>query len=265
MIDQSFAEYLFEKGQNTSPFYKLCEDDEKIYYAVLGKDGFYEQREINKIPPKRKHLFYTIDSFCNFLKSPYIEGQGKEGIVFVNNEQVLAELDYRHCPQELALLPLSRAPEYTALEKLINGVTQKQLWRLLVTDLHDCFSPQLLLAIGGIKISTQNLAQTVVNELGVMKNEISNDITIQFSDGKSIQTTTIEKEWTWTGAIYEGSNVTIEIQCRLELFVSEEKKCIVFQFHPYQLERRKQEFLTRFTAELRQNLPVNFPAFEGTY
>jgi len=234
--------------------------EDELFFA-LWDNGKVKIEKLPQCKPTREHTFGSLEGFLDYLNSDHCAND--KGIVFVGQEQIFVNLAYKTNEAQEAKLPLKFSDEYQAMRSLADGVKHKALWQLLITKLHGCMSPALLLAIGQIKITGGTESQIRVDITGITDGKQSDSLRVSFAVNKGEATADIPMEWTWKGRIWEQFGNEYEITLRLEIEVV--NGALVFRFHP----RRPQEVLRQATqdlvAEIKKAIPKQFTAHEGSY
>jgi len=190
---------------------------------------------------ERDHILGSIESFLEYLKSPHAKGPIA---VFVGPTKVVANLDYRSptpstegpmaevrgAPQVISL-PLVPSKEWVALERLGEGVSQKALWRLLVSDLAGTTDPELLASIATLATKKTAKAAEVVDQVGISQLEggLSIAITVGGQESQSIKTSHFFNVRPW-----EGLETKICIETALE--IDPDRPDQFFTFHPRSID-----------------------------
>ena len=232
-MEKDAIELLLETGRKSAKAQLLDERcDIKVW---LMPDGEIKQIEKDLV---RRHTFNSFEGFTSFLNSTLLmDGlateEGGKGAVFVQGESVFATFEYWSPEQQSAKLALAPSEEYRALERLMHGVDQKMLWRLLVTDLHGCMDTSLLLAVSRLNVKAKAESDVQIAPVGIDSTSGGNTIAVTYGAGKDGSVTAnIETEWTWKGRLWDQFPYESEITLRLELDMSDG---LVFRFHPRRL------------------------------
>ncbi len=209
--------------------------------------------------PRRCHQVATLDSLVDLVKW---RGPAKDGaVVFVDERQVVADLDYEGRIEDAVVLALKGSEEYVGLQKLCGGLDQKALWRLLVTDLYGCVPSNLAMAVGGIKLKAKGEETIEINALGLVDGSGRSGIEVSFRDGQTGEhTAQLPCEVTWKGRIWECWEREFEVVLRLEVT---NEQGLRFTFHPRRLESVLQMARLELVGELRERLGDGAQVFEG--
>ena len=118
-------EFNYELGLTKDAVVDVHEDAEKSTKLVLVGGG-YELKEYVYPPVPRSPVFHSLDSFVDYLESDHAR-DAKNGIVFVGDGFVMANMAYREHRQDLASMKFKDAAEYRAMERLCqnNGVKKR--------------------------------------------------------------------------------------------------------------------------------------------
>lgn len=216
--------------------------------------------KIEKQLPSRNHQFSTLAGFLEYMNSWHAADD--KGVVFVNGSNVVADLQYQKPGSHRAILRLEHSEEFNALNALFKGVSQKELWRLLMTKLHGCLSDTLLFEISSLKISGGDTVTSQIQKSGLANGESKRVMKIQNVDPKvGVGDFELSLEWTWTGRIWECYDTEYEIELHLELAFDGPK----FTFHPRRLDKVLNQAKQDLVGTLQGNLSANqFTVHEGT-
>jgi len=153
-------------------------------------------------------------------------------------------------------MPLNPTPAYAALDLLMRGVNQKQLWRLLITDLHERISSELLLQVSKIRSNVRAGAEADIQVTGVTNRSEHSAFDLTFgSKDQPTGTAAVGLDWDWTGRLWQCWDAEYAISLRLELEV--DGNGLRFRFHPRALEdvllRAREELSLKLQEELGAN------------
>ncbi|KKM71911.1 hypothetical protein LCGC14_1425830 [marine sediment metagenome] len=196
--------------------------------------------KIASFPPKKSHIFDTLEGFTSYLNSEHCEVTkgdpvvpGRKHIVFVGGEYVTANLSYSSNVVHAAALSLFIAEEFEALMKLKEGVGQKDLWRLLVTDLSNSFGgPQLRLAISSLDLKRSEEQQVEIADMGLEEEggkRIAQLTYPSLKTGETEEQRTLQLDWTFTGRFRECYSQEITVPIRIEITI--QHGAPLFTFH----------------------------------
>lgn len=219
------------------------------------------------MPPKHSHQFDTLQGFISYLNSDHAAPELEEThIVFVGGEFATANMAYDSNYVHEASLPLHVSEEFDALQELTKGVSQKELWRALVTDLADSFPVSLRLAISNLAMTNTEGQQVKISDVGLSEESAQRKAVIIFPSQKAGETDTtkeLDLDWTFVGRYRECFDHTIAVPIRIELMV-EQGEPPMFIFHPLGLptilRKYRQDLVEHLTAELDRE---RFTVHEG--
>ena len=213
-------------------------------------------------PPKKSHIFDTLEGFTSYLNSEHCdyEDDGRalhEGkhIVFVGGEYVTANLSYSSNAVHAAALSLFIAEEFEALMKLREGVNQKDLWRALVTDLANAFPAQLRLAISNLDLKATEERQAEIKDSGLQEEGEKRYATITYPSlktGEVEEKKTLDLEWTYTGRFRECFKQEISVPVRIEIEI--QNGAPFFTFHCIGLPTIMRNYREALAAHIRNEL-----------
>jgi len=278
-------ERVFAMGQAAKPVVPIFDDGTAEHFLVMGKDG-WTLEVFDKPLPGRSHTMRTLRGFLDYLmqdfgipyaattvarERPVLMEEGADnppapvnGIVFVGVNRAVANLNYLEHSTHQVTLNLIPSEEHDALERLIEGVSQRELWRLLISDLKGCIDPGLLLAVGSIKAVQKSDIATEIDVTGISDQKGASSVTITYpalgSKGGT-QTAAIPVDWTWKGRIWECFDQEFSINLRLEL--DTEKGPLVWRFHPERQDRVWREARQALVERLQVDLAGRYLVYEG--
>lgn len=243
----------------------------EILLITNGSHGPGDLHEIAYDTPSVKHEMNTIESLVQFIID---HGHAKQDtppntLVFMEPGRRLAEwrisaaLRYRDFDPSTANVALLPSPEYLALEALFGGVSQRDLWRLLITDLRDMVDESLLLGISSLRASLKDEKQVDISPLGLgdAKGARRLKLTFAAAKGEGSLSQDLPTEWTFTIPIWESWTSTYEIKTTLEIDTSDG---LAFVFHPRRLHEVIRQARTDVAGYLRQSLP-NIDVYDGKF
>jgi len=238
---------------------------------IVAEDAFAQHVAINgkvtaiqKIVSRRRHLFMSRVGFIAYLNS---EKSGKEpGAIFVNDQSVYADLNYMGEVPQVANLPLTFAEEYAGLCTIIQGVSQKVLWREMLTRLSGCIDNGLLVQVSNLNIRQESGSNVKIEHLGLEQQKTDKGVRIAVDDqnGKGSLVAELDTKWTWTGRIWEAFEQTFSIELTMEVDISSGP--LRFIFHPKRLETVKREARLALVEEIKNQISgERFAVYEGTH
>lgn len=244
----------------------LCIDEtpDTVEKAVL-VDGSVvgDSFTVRNMPPKKSHIFDTLQGFTSYLNSEHCEVTtgdpvvpGRKHIVFVGGEYVTANLSYSSNEVHAAALSLFIAEEFEALMKLREGVGQKELWRVLVTDLADSFGgPQLRLAISNLDLKHTEERQVEISDMGLEEEGGKRYAQLTYpslTTGETEEQKTVALDWTYTGRFRECYDYQITVPVRIEVTI--EDKAPLFTFHCIGLPTIIRQYREALATHIRNEL-----------
>lgn len=222
---------------------------------------------IEAMPPKHVHQFGTLEGFMSYLNSEHAEPENDEThIIFVGGDFVTANMSYRSNIVHEASLPLHVSEEFNALMELTKGVSQKELWRALVTDLADSFPISLRLAISNLAMTNTEGRQVQISDVGLSEESAQRKATIIFPSQKAGETDTtkeLDLDWSFVGRFRECFDHVIKVPIRIELSV-EQGEAPIFTFHPLGLPTIMREYRHVLVAHIIEGVDsTRFTVHEG--
>ena len=284
---------LLERGEGTPRAFTVFEDERYTGTGII----FGGAREPNlivreKLRPLRHHTFRTLEGFLAYLNSddcakiqipayivfngglndmatsellnvyvPLVELEA-HGIVFVGTAGVTANLAYGQLANQMAYLELEFSEEYAALMRLLAGVSQRELWRLLITALDASIDRALLLSIAQISITPTGVNTVRIDDVDSTDKTVRDSLEITWGGGaKGDKVATIETDWVWTGQVFECFPHVVSINLRLEVQTSENG--IQFTFHPRRLDAVLRGTRNALVERLQSGVPKHISVYEG--
>lgn len=242
--------------------------------AFLVRKGPQVPAEIVRFPVEiydRDHELFSLDGLIAYLTELRSTLQP---VVFVGKDAIVAPLQYPTTDPSSVRVALALSEEYAALQKLTSGVTQKQLWRLLTTDLHGCigqpptdaapFAPDLSLAldVAGLQADSRNVSEIQIDRTGVTNRAGSSRLTLNIIDSvNGSRPWNVQTEWAWRGRIWDCFNAEVLIHLTLEIIETE--RGLLFQFHPRRLQSVLRCARTELVGHLRVELKDVCLVYDG--
>ena len=211
--------------------------------SVDGKPVESPISEILKYPKAPAPYHARIDTIPSLLRLlGDIEPEDPDPVLYVDAAPtalggvgaIVADLNPDGHVEATATAPLYLAPEFEALLALNrkDGITQKDLWELLITDLADALPPELLIQVQSLEWTRKGAGALTVNPLGLQEGETSHGYAVTSTTGEA-GASTIRHDWTWNGRIWSAYDTTLPIRLRLTLVEGPEG--LAFRFYPRRL------------------------------
>jgi hypothetical protein len=196
------------------------------------------------------HSFETLPGLCDYLMDPAC-GEG-DVLVLVGKQAVIATLDYPNQPKRQVRLNLLASEERAALEKITKPIGQKELWRLLYTDLAGTIDDELLYAVSNMDVKIEGEVSVKIGAAGVGQTRASEVIRVDMpTKGGASQTLDLKKQWQWTGKLWRCFEYDSTVNLTLEIHTS---GGVGFQFHPRRMDevidQARRELVRELTARL---------------
>lgn len=262
---KELVDRLLSAGRDSVTPVKVHEDHERVHMLVPQGDGNVEMIQYFKPRAVRSHVFASVDGFVDYLNGPWCEGA--KGVVFVGLNTVHADLDYGARDMQRAKLELAPATEYNAFLQLTSkeGITQKDLFTLLNSELTGCIDKTLFAAIRQIKLSSRAEHNVEIDVTGIESRGGSDVMTVQITEpGKATEQNQLKLDWGWEGRIWECFNDQFKTPLRMQL--STER---VFRFvfhrpgHARVLRDARQQLVEHIRGQLKD--AGRFEVYEGAY
>lgn len=246
---------LVRAGQGVKQYH---DSGDKVHY-VDSATG--EKWPVDKAPVWPRAQVASVDSLIAYLNGPLCAGV-EDQAVFVDDKTVLGAAGYnRHTSHNVVLL-LKPSPEFAALETLMRGVAQKELWRLLISDLHKAMPDELLLQVGQLKVSASSDKEVTINPTGLGSESNSGALSIQCASPKGMDTKVINLDWTWKGRRWSAFDTEYEVKLRLEVSVEDGLR---FTFHALLLDDMLQKARLDLVALLHKEVDGGrFTVYDGS-
>lgn len=240
--------YLVDLVEAQTSVLKLYEDNESVH-LLINEAGLVREKEFIKPTQWPGLTFGSMEGMISYLAAHTEEVYGA---LFVGEDRIVADMAHGPLGQNnprIAVLPLFPSEEFTALGGLFSGVNQRQLWRRLISDLHGCLPPSLLLAISQMKVKASAEQQSHIEISGVGSEKNAASVAISYAGAKGTETVEIGLDWTYRGRVYDCMDQHYEIPLRLEVSVENGKE-VLFRFHPRQLQRLMRQVRADIVAKL---------------
>lgn len=231
--------------------------EDSIQISVLANGVIHT---IKKDNPQRGHTFTSLEGFLSYLDSDR-SGAGP-GVIFVGEASVKADLDYLSPVHQSVTLPLSFSEEYEALNGLMRGIGQKDLWRLLLTKLDGCIPVDLFMQISNIRVANESKADLQIERIGLGKVNAVSAIRVTYTTGKGSETADVGTEWVYEGRIWESYSKKFQIPLTMEVSTDGGLK---FQFHPRKLETILRQARLELVGDVNAGVSARFTVHEGKF
>lgn len=249
MMARESLEYLVALGKDVAQTRLLLEDSDSRTYLITNINGNTEIKTFQKEPPLINHKILTLKGFADYINKT----DDSNTIIFVDENEILADFNVNKNHKYRAYCPLTPTKSFKCLQQLFSGAAQKQLWRMLVTELDGCFDPSLECYIGSIQFSESTEKKIEISNAGLINGTANRAQRINFqpTSNSNIQSVDIPMNWLWKGKIWDCFDSVAEINLRLEIENDDGK--LIFIFHPKSLEemiRAQKELLVDQLKEL---------------
>lgn len=242
----------------------VASDTEEWYLQQLAPDA---PAEVVKVPHRRKALASShaeVASFVDWVgRRAGLLGTQPE--VFVGRENVYAVWNKgTNLPNDTAQLPLEHCEAWKAVQRLISGVGQKDLHKLLTTALHGHVDEKLAWQVSMLSHYVQSNCDVAISRTGLADVAISERLSLRFTGGGEDQTEEIGVEWTYTGPVWTCWQTPFSVPLRM--VISKEKDAgLRFEFAPLGLESLMLEYRADLAETVEAGLePVNIPVYVGS-
>lgn len=269
MIENAL-EYLVDLGKNSLQTKTVHEHEDIAHVLIAQKPNEAPLlQQFSKPRTPRSHTFETDAGFLAFLNSDHcknlsIGGRESKGVVFTGAaDKIVADLDYGIHPRiaQRAMLKLDATEEYIALTKLLNknGLTQRELWSLLVSELHNCIDPALLLAIGSIQMTKDEEKTAKIDVSGFSNRTERSGWSMTWGTDASKKTNSYF-DWEWKGRIWNCFDYESIVALRLEINNDEGVR---FIFHARRLQKVLIDARAALNAHIAAGLPEHFQCYQA--
>lgn len=260
---------LMEAGADLATVRTVYEDSsEKVLLVNTGKpDQPREMVTILNKDPRQCHEFTTVRELLRFMAGRECSDRTM-GAVFVGKDRIEAVGEYGAISPDTATVKLVLSEEMDALIQCISGILQRNLWRLLITDLADAFPDSLRLAISSLSSCASSGSSATIDQTGMVSGDSRNAVTVGWLDAKSEKHQTIPVDWVWSGRLWHAHDAVTQIPIRLEIEARE--KGITFILHPRGLKTIMRDARTALVDHIRDQvesmgIAERFTVYEGTY
>lgn len=230
-------------------------DQRALDYVVIGG----EVVEIEKPPAD---MYVRVDTIADFVT--YAADRLADAAAVVAIGKSVELLSATHCHHwDKITMPMEKTPERVALGKLMEGVDQRQLWELLVTDLRDAMGEGLLLTIQNIAISEDAADHVKISSVGLADASGHRAIRIQSAADGGAKHADIPENWQWSGALFKCCD-EFQVTIELRLVVSKQNNgALQFRFVPIAMHKAERETRDMLARALREQLPKQYTIFSG--
>lgn len=279
--------YLMRSGAEKPRVLDVGETDLDVVKLVVAPD----LAELVTVPRReagRTHTFYTLDGFLGYLNSAFCPDQGpgcerigkrtynqegkllaaaaassppraRAGVVFVDMNEVRADLAYGEHVKQTAVLELAETDAFLGLRRFARGVGVKDGWRLLVTDMDGTIAKDLAAGLSSLRVRAADRTDVDIDATGLSAVSGASTIKVTWSGakegGEDFQT-----DWAWRGRIWRCFDQEFTVACRLELDNSDGLKVYL---HPRGLNEVLEQARVALAAVIGPALPKHMRAFEG--
>lgn len=260
MIREALA-YLNERFIEAQAPKVVHEDEFYIWRLLKDKNEGNIVKAFEKKAIQRRHRFATLEGFLSYLQSEHTAID--HGPVFVGEKSINLPLRYGKTVPDVISLGLSDSEEWAALMSLQHGVTQKTLWRLLVTKLAGCVDVSLLMTIGTLTMNKKQESGASIDPFGITTSKGAAETVVTFpaAGGAGEQKRSIANEWTFLVRRWECFSQTFQVVTTLELGTDNGE--ITFTFHPRRMKQVEQTSRASLVAEIQKGVPERFTVHEG--
>lgn len=239
------------------PVLPIHESPTETVVSIFGDGGYAAPEHYDRAPVQFVHRMDTVDSFI-----AYLNGEADppfKGCVFVGEESVNADLNYRGHLVQGCRLPLELSPEHRAIRKLGNGVTQAGLWKLLVTDLAGCAPDDLVLAARNVSMKLSGAKDVQIDNSGIVSGKDARTVTLTMGDASE----TLKLDWVIKKIrIWECFDKTYEIDLRLVIEPNDEG--VRFTFYAVRIDLVIRQARIDLASAISKAIE-KFPVYIGDY
>lgn len=218
MIEQAI-DALVSLGQEKVTSEIVFEGTDTIT-KLVNEGGAFVVKEFDRPDKSFDHVLDDLGSLQKFIT-------GHQATVFINTRDVVADRNYGGHHVNRAKMPLVESDEWAALTELAKGVSQKILWRLLVTKLAGCVDDSLLLHIRSVKLSDDANAKAEISDVGSVSGAKARSLSVR----TGAEEKTIPVDWTFNVRVWNQLSIAYGVNTRIE--IDAEKG--IFHFHPIRL------------------------------
>jgi hypothetical protein len=253
---KELVEKLLDTGRELSGIETVFEDSIRIVKRVNGEIRQYAVEDRRQV-----HSFGSLEGLLAFVNSAHC---GWPGVIMVNEKGIFVDPSYETNRDDRLTMPATFSDAYKALGKLAQGIGQRNLWRLLVTDLAEAIRPagKLLSFIQGVNIRAESKNEVTISAAGETDQSGGSVLTVTYpGKGGASAEARIDVEWTWRGRIWDTFAKEYEIPLRLEIVPGSEG--VLFTFHPRCLSDVLRRMRLDLVAEIAEKIPKHYSVYEG--
>lgn len=278
---------LVSIGRDKLQFKTIHEEEDQLQILIQQScdrdpiiQTFQKQRQ------SRNHIFESVTGFLAFLNSSHcaiaVGGAAndsvsalalKPGVVFTaSSTNVVADIEYGARIPQRAILKLDSTEEFAALLQLIGeggpkdddndepeGLSQRELWRMLISKLDGCIDSGLLLAIGSLEMSADAESKSKISLAGLRDRVSTSAVRITFGEGNT-QTADLRLDWEWKGRIWNAFDREFTVPLRLEI---NNDLGLRFIFHARRLQKVLIDARAALTETIAEGLPEHFQCYQA--
>lgn len=240
-------------------------EDHSEHLVQLSPDAPAEIREVTR-PRDDLHLtLTTLKSLVDMLAAPHkaLKDSGVP-IVQVTPFSVTAQYNpdgYEECHS--ICMPLRETESFLALRRCFKPIKQEDFWKLLATDLFDCFPEVLEFQVAQLGHVEKRSNDVQIQRSGINNSTSKNAVTLHFSGNSGAQEAEVIIDWVYKGPLWTCFNVAIEVPCRLVITV---QGTLFFELVPRGLNAlilAHRAALSEHIADLLAARDSSIPVYEG--
>ncbi|MCA9413383.1 MAG: hypothetical protein KC944_19370 [Candidatus Omnitrophica bacterium] len=241
-------QFLQQQFNEANGVQKIYQDDFKEVYLL--PDSKTHVRPLD--PWNKSHTFDHVHDFVEFMNSD--DGKGLRGrrVIFVDLNGIAADLEYETERSGNVRVPFEATRQILAILDLEQGVTQKELFQLLYSDLSETGTDELLACIRNIKLSKSEESKSSIEVDGLLaEGKQSLRVTYPTKDGQ--KEATIPTDWVFYLPVWHQWPGKYSIATRLEIDCSNQP--ILFKFHIRDLAGQQREWIQEVIKYLKDRIP----------
>ncbi len=208
------------------------------------------------------HKFGSLSGLLSFVNSAHCAD--RTGVIWVNRNGITVHPSYETNRSDRLALPATFSDAWNALQQLTHSIGQRNLWRLLVTDLAEAMPPTgaLLALIQNIKIKSASADEVTIGASGETSQAGASSLMVTYpgKTGASAEAR-IDVNWLWKGRIWDTFEKEYEVNLRLELVTGPEG--LTFTFHPRSIQDVLRQMRLDIVEQVQAKLPKHFTVYEG--
>jgi len=219
---------------------------------------------VERVPRKAnavRSMHGDVVSFSQWV-SRRAEAAGKPEVFVAGNAVRAAWGLEGHGAQDTASLPLTACEAWQALRRLIQGVGQKELHKILITQLHGLLPAALALQIAMLSHNVLKNCDVAISRTGLADIQVGERLVLHFTGGQGVdEKAEVRVEWVYTGPVWTCFAAPISVPLRM-VISNEKEGGLTFEFAPIGLEALLLAYRAQLAEEIEAKLET-IPVYLG--